>query len=592
MQTTVARAPRLVLRALIFTLLLLTGAPAMAETFANPIVPAGQDPSVVSYDGYYYMAQSISGDTAIAITKSRTLTGLGSGAKVTVWSHPVTKGELCCEVWAPELLLLNGKFYIYFAADDGNNNNHRMYVLESNSLDPQGGYTLRGKLAAPTDRWAIDGTVLQQGSSLYFVWSGWEGTTNIQQNLYIAPMSNPYTISGERAAISAPTNGWERIGGPPYINEGPEVLQRNGKIFVVYSASGSWTDDYCLGMLTAPSTADPMLASSWTKSGGCVFSKAATAYGPGHNSFVKSQDGAEDWIVYHANQQAGSGWGGRSVRAQRFAWNADGSPNFGAPAGTSTALGVPSGEALGSSRYEAELANFNHVVARTAAGGASGGQVIGYIDYSDSWVEFPEVWAPSAGTYALTVRFANGTGGSSTHQVSVNGGPLTAITYPATGWDNWTSATINVALKAGDNAIRFSKGVGYAELDYVETNRYEAENGALNRAAVRFAAGGASSERVVGTIDFSDSWVEFQNVTVPSAGTYQLRVRYANGTNGTSSHFASINGGANTTFSYAQTGWDKWTTATFSVGLNAGANTVRLTKGTGYAELDSIEIFK
>jgi GH43 family beta-xylosidase len=34
----------------------------------------------------------------------------------------------------------------------------------------------------------------------------------------------------------------------------------------------------------------------------------------------------------------------RSTRAQRFTWNADGTPNFGVPASLSTNLTVPSGE--------------------------------------------------------------------------------------------------------------------------------------------------------------------------------------------------------------------------------------------------------
>ncbi|HEX8819382.1 MAG TPA: family 43 glycosylhydrolase [Archangium sp.] len=580
------------LRLPLLTALLLLAGGSAAQTFYNPIVSAGQDPSIVQHDGYYYLVQSINSSTALAVTKSRTLTGLASGTKVTVWTRPATTGPLCCEVWAPEILFLNGRFYIYFAADDGNNDNHRMYVLESNGLDPQGAYTLRGKIAAPTDRWAIDGTVLQVGTSLYFLWSGWDGFTNVQQNIYIAPMSNPYTISGERVLISSPLGTWERNGGPPYINEGPQVLQRNGKVFVIYSASGSWTDDYCLGMLTASSASSLLQPASWTKSNGCVFSKVATAYGPGHNTFVTSPDGTQDWLVYHANQTARSGWDGRSLRAQRFTWNADGSPNFGTPTATSTALALPAGERLGSSRYEAESASINLATARTAVGGASNGQVVGAIDYSDSWVEFSRLWAPSAGSYALTVRFANGSGTSSTHNVSVNGGAATAITYPHTGWDVWTSVTLLVTLKAGDNTLRFTKGTNYAELDYVELNKYEAENATLNRASVRFAGGGASSERVVGAMDYSDSWVEFRNVTVPAAGAYKLRVRFANGSNGTSSHYLSVNGGASTALSYAKTGWDIWTVTTANVNLNAGANTLRFTKGTYYAELDSIEVHK
>ena len=578
-------------RPFLTALLLLLACTSTADTFYNPIVQAGQDPSVVQFNGYYYLVQSINGATALEVTKSRTLTGLASGTRVTVWTRPSTTGPLCCNVWAPELQLLNGRFYIYFAADDGNNANHRMYVLESNSLDPQGSYTLRGKIAAPTDRWAIDGSVLQVGSSLYYLWSGWEGTRDGQQNLYIAPMSNPYTISGERVLLSAPTNSWERIG-RPYVNEGPQPLLRNGKVFVVYSASGSWTDDYCLGMLTASATSNLLLASSWTKSPGCVFSKRDTAYGPGHNSFTQSADGTEDWLVYHANPVSGGGWEGRNLRAQRFTWNTDGSPNFGTPVATYTALTVPAGEPLGSNRYEAEYAVINRATARSAVGGASNGQVVGSIDYSDSWVEYQKLWAPSAGTYPVTVRYANGTGADSTHSVSVNGGATTALTYPATGWDTWTSVTFPATLKAGDNTVRFTKGTSYAELDYVELNHYEAENAVLNRASVRFAVGGATGERVVGGMDYADSWVEFRKVTVPSAGVYTVRVRFANGSAGTSTHNLSVNGGASTAVSYPITGWDKWTATTVNVSLNAGANTLRFTKGTNFAELDSIEISK
>ena len=47
------------------------------------------------------------------------------------------------------------------AADNGDNATHRMYVLEGTSQDPQQPFVLKGKIAAPSDRWAIDGTVLE-----------------------------------------------------------------------------------------------------------------------------------------------------------------------------------------------------------------------------------------------------------------------------------------------------------------------------------------------------------------------------------------------------------------------------------------------
>jgi GH43 family beta-xylosidase len=66
-------------------------------------------------------------------------------------------------------------------------------------------------------------------------------------------------------------------------------------------------------------------------------------YAPGHNSFFKSPDGTEDWILYHANSAPGQGCGrNRSPRAQRFTWNSDGTPNFSEPVKTGVQVPVPS----------------------------------------------------------------------------------------------------------------------------------------------------------------------------------------------------------------------------------------------------------
>ena len=76
-----------------------------------------------------------------------------------------------------------------------------MWVIENESADPfQGEWRLRGKVADPADRWAIDGSVFEHRGRRYFVWSGWPGAENGVQNIYIAPMSNPYTISGPRTS--------------------------------------------------------------------------------------------------------------------------------------------------------------------------------------------------------------------------------------------------------------------------------------------------------------------------------------------------------------------------------------------------------
>jgi GH43 family beta-xylosidase len=174
---------------------------------------------------------------------------------------------------------------------------------------------------------------------LYFIWSGWPGEENVTQNLYIAPMANPWTISGPRTQISKPELLWE-VHGRPLVNEGPQILRNGKRVFIVYSASGSWTDHYCLGLLELTGN-DPLNASAWSKAQQAVFSRTENVFGPGHASFVKSPDGREDWIVYHAAKRQGSGWD-RNVRMQQFGWNTDGTPNFGKPVSAGVPLPVPS----------------------------------------------------------------------------------------------------------------------------------------------------------------------------------------------------------------------------------------------------------
>jgi GH43 family beta-xylosidase len=284
-------------------------------------------------DGFYYF--TFTAGNRIEVWKSATIIGIDRGTKVTVWRAP-SSGPQCCNVWAPELHFISGKWYIYFAADDGMDVNHRMYVLESVGSDPQGDYSAKGKISAAADRWAIDGSVLQKtDGTLYFIWSGWAALEPGSQNIYIAPMKNPWTIGGQRTLISAPVNSWERHGWA--VNEGPVALQKGGNTFIVFSASGGSTPDYCLGMLT--NTDGNLLApASWQKSAGCVFQGTDTVFGPGHNSFVKSPDMTEDWIIYHARNTSTQTWAGRTARAQKFTWRADGTPDFGKPSALQAAL--------------------------------------------------------------------------------------------------------------------------------------------------------------------------------------------------------------------------------------------------------------
>ncbi len=338
-----------------FCIIMSVGLPALhaqdIKTFTNPLLPAGADPWCIYKDGYYYYTHTTGRN--ITLWKTKSIAALPAAEKKVVFTPPA-KGPYSKEIWAPEIHFLKDKWYIYFAADSGNNNDHRLWVLENASADPLNGkWELKGKLTTPDDKWAIDGSLFEHKNQLYLIWSGWEGDKNGQQNIYIATMENPWTVSGKRVAISKPELSWEMHGdlhdavNPPHVNvnEGPEVLSRGNKLFLIYSASGCWTDYYALGMLTASADADLMDPASWKKSTEPVFkqSKENGVFAPGHNSFFTSPDGQESWILYHANDKPGQGCGGfRSPRAQKFEWIKEGVPYFGTPIKTGQILAIPS----------------------------------------------------------------------------------------------------------------------------------------------------------------------------------------------------------------------------------------------------------
>ena len=295
------------------------------KIFCNSQGTQSRDPSVIKHNGKYYWTYAY--ENKLYIMEADTVDGFAHGEGKLVWTPE--RPEYAKEVWAPELHVIDGVCYIYVACDDGMNCNHRMYVLSNGSSDPLDAYSNIGKIADSTDKWAIDGTVLRHKNKLYFVWSGWEGDKDGKQNLYIAHMSDPCTIDSERVMISTPEYDWETVEWPD-VNEGPTVLQHGERTFVVYSASGSWGDYYCLGMLTLVGE-DPLDPASWKKESHPVFTRrSGVCYGPGHCSFSTAVDGSV-WMIYHGNQVSDTGWEGRSVWISPVIFEDDGTPYFGRP---------------------------------------------------------------------------------------------------------------------------------------------------------------------------------------------------------------------------------------------------------------------
>ena len=305
----------------------------------NPLVLQRADPWILHHsDGFYYFTASVPAYDRIEIRKANTISGLANASPVIVWRKHLL-GDMAANIWAPELHFIDRAWYIYFAAGSTLSPYEvRLYVLENSSADPtKGTWNEKGPLRTNWDAITLDGTTFSCGGSRYLVWAqrGLQNRMDGPMDLYIARMSNPWTIVGEQVRIAGADRSWELR--ERRTVEGPAVLQRNGKVFITYSANHV-DASYCMGMLTASADSDLLDHLSWTKSEQPVFDSNPSAgiWGPGHASFTTSADGRTDYLVYHARSNPNVTNPpildpNRDTRVQAFSWNDDGTPDFGVP---------------------------------------------------------------------------------------------------------------------------------------------------------------------------------------------------------------------------------------------------------------------
>ncbi len=247
--------------------------------FQNPLNP-GADPYCEFFEGSYYLTTT-QGD-AIRMWKSPTLGGLKTAKPFTVWQD--SDSSRSRGVWAPEFHFITNRWYLYYTATsaDGKDANHRLFVLESEGRDPLGPYHYQVRLFNPSnDQYAIDATVFMNPGEgrWYCVWAAHPGHV-----LTIGRLANPWTLEGNCAVIPASGFGCEEV------REGPQVLQRKDKLFLIYSACDTGKPDYKLGMLIAETNADLINPQSWKQYPAPVFERSDRdgVYGPGHNGFFRS----------------------------------------------------------------------------------------------------------------------------------------------------------------------------------------------------------------------------------------------------------------------------------------------------------------
>lgn len=313
----------------------------LKETEYNkPLIEQRADPFVMkAEDGSYYFTASVPAYDRIILRRADSIQGLAAAPEKTVWTKHES-GPMSKHIWAPEIHYLEGGWYIYFAAGMAEDIwAIRPYVLHCTGQNPmEDAWEECGAMQCAQEdefsfrAFSLDATVFENKGKHYMVWAEKVGVGRQISNLYIAEMESPTKLKTVQVLLVTPDYDWERIGF--WVAEGPAVLGRGGKLFLTYSASATGAC-YCVGMLTASQDDDLLDPRSWSKSRMPVLRTDAEKgiYGPGHNSFVKSEDGTKDIMVFHARQYEEITGDplydpNRHAMTLEVKWNADGTPRF------------------------------------------------------------------------------------------------------------------------------------------------------------------------------------------------------------------------------------------------------------------------
>lgn len=244
------------------------------------------DPFILLWEGKYY-AYGTSSPNGIAVYESddlmhwkvpaRAKNGLALD-KADVW------GERW--FWAPEVYAINGRFYIYFSAEE--------HICVATADSPLGPFSQEIQKPMIADEKCIDNSLFIDDDGtpyLFFV------RFNDGNNIWMAKLEKNLTelVPGTLQPCLHVSQSWEEVW--PRVNEGPFVFKRDGLYWMTYSANSYESPFYGIGVATAANINGP-----WKKyEHNPVCQKPGELIGVGHSAMFLDRSGKMR-IVFHAHK--------------------------------------------------------------------------------------------------------------------------------------------------------------------------------------------------------------------------------------------------------------------------------------------------
>ena len=302
---------------------------AVGAAEANPLFKGWYaDPQIRRFGDRYWIYPTYSQDF-----REQTFVDVFSSRNLRTWTkHPqvLTTNEVKWAkgaMWAPDAQEKDGKYYLFFAANDAYPVGGKREDGEAQTEPGIGKYGGIGVAVADQpegpfhdligkpliDRFwngaqPIDQYVFRHKDDWYMVYGGW-GKCNLVR---LAPDFKSL-VPFEDGRL------WRDIT-PPGYTEGSVMFERKGVWYFMYSSGGWVNDTYCVKYCTAPSPFGP-----FAFKGEVLSSQRPIATGAGHHS-VLNIPGTDDWyICYHRRPIPNQSRDHRVACLDRMYFNADGS---------------------------------------------------------------------------------------------------------------------------------------------------------------------------------------------------------------------------------------------------------------------------
>ncbi|HMV08602.1 MAG TPA: glycoside hydrolase family 43 protein [Cyclobacteriaceae bacterium] len=214
-------------------------------------------------------------------------------------------------VWAPSIIEKNGKYFMFFGANDIQNDTEYGGIGIAVADSPDGPFI--DYLGKPLiDKFhngaqPIDQFIYKDGNQYYLIYGGW-------QHCNIVRLKSDFTgfLPFDDGTI------FKEITPEKYV-EGPFMFKRNGKYYFMWS-EGGWTGpDYSVAYAIADSPFGP-----FKRVGKILEQNAAIATGAGHHSVIKHPKKDEYYIVYHRRPLGETDRNARVVCIEKLEFDASG----------------------------------------------------------------------------------------------------------------------------------------------------------------------------------------------------------------------------------------------------------------------------